>query len=91
MKAACSIKQNEMDSKKRKFELMPAYLKAGVYYSTKLEGVRHPDIPYHQRLFAYELIMKNAKIDFLHKNYESACRKYEEVNKFFNLNIILSF
>lgn len=80
MQAACSIKQNEMDSRKRKFDLLPAFLKAGVYYSTKLEGVRHPSIPYHQRLFAYELIMKNAKIDYLNRNYESACRKYEEVS-----------
>ncbi len=47
MKAACSIKQTEMDGKKRKFELLPAFLKAGVYYTTKLEGVRHPSIPYH--------------------------------------------
>jgi len=68
-----------MDARKRKFELLPAFLKAGVYYTTKLEGVRHPSIPYHQRLFAFELIMKNAKVDFLHKNFESACRKYEEV------------
>ncbi len=41
MQAACHIKQNEMDQRKRKFELLPAFLKAGVYYSTKLEGVRH--------------------------------------------------
>ena len=24
--------------------------------------------------------MKNAKIDYLNRNYESACRKYEEVS-----------
>lgn len=47
MQAACSIKQNEMDNKRRKYELLPAFLKAGVYYTTKLENVRHPDIPYH--------------------------------------------
>ena len=32
--------------------------------------------------------MKNAKIDYLNRNYESACRKYEEVstpNLFYNL------
>lgn len=40
MKAACSIKQNEMENKRRKFEAMPAFLKAGVYYTTKLECVR---------------------------------------------------
>lgn len=42
MQAACSIKQQEMENRRRKFELMPAYLKAGVYYTTKLECVRHP-------------------------------------------------
>ena len=47
MQAACSIKQNELDNRKRKFELLPAFLKAGVYYTTKLEGVRDPRIPYH--------------------------------------------
>ncbi len=85
MQAACSIKQNELESRKRKFELLPAFLKAGVYYSTKLEGVRHPSIPYFQRLFAFELIMRSAKMDYLNFNYESACRKYEEVNQSTNI------
>ena len=40
MQAACHIKQNEMESKRRKFERLPAFLKAGVYYTTKLEAVR---------------------------------------------------
>lgn len=42
-----------MEARRRKFELLPAFLKAGVYYTTKLEGVRHPTVPYHQRLFAF--------------------------------------
>jgi hypothetical protein len=83
MQAACHIKQNQMDSLKRKFELLPAFLKAGVYYSTKLEGVRHQSIGYHQRLFSYELIMRTARIEFQNKNYESACRKYEEVTSYY--------
>ena len=40
MKAACSIKQNELDSRRRKFERLPAFLKAGVYYTNKLECTR---------------------------------------------------
>lgn len=40
MQAACSIKQGELDLRKKKFELLPAFLKAGVYYTTKLESVR---------------------------------------------------
>jgi hypothetical protein len=40
MKAAVSIKSQELESKRRKFEKLPMFLKAGVYYSTKLEHVR---------------------------------------------------
>jgi hypothetical protein len=40
MKAACSIKTAELDLRKKKFELLPAFLKAGVYYTNKLESVR---------------------------------------------------
>lgn len=36
MKAAVSIKSQELESKRRKFEKMPMFLKAGVYYSNKL-------------------------------------------------------
>lgn len=81
MQAACHIKQNEMENRRRKFELLPSFLKAGVYYSTKLEGVRHQSISYYQRLFAFQLIMRGAEHEFLNKNFDSACRKYEEVSK----------
>ena len=67
-----------MESRRRKFELMPAYLKAGVYYTTKLEAIRHPSQQYHQRLFAYELICRSAAQECATRNYDSACRKYEE-------------
>lgn len=67
-----------MESRRRKFELLPAYLKAGVYYTTKLEAVRHPQQGYYQRLFAYELLTKAASREFYVRNEESACRKYEE-------------
>lgn len=33
MKAAVGIKTAQMDSKKRKFEKLPNFLKAGVYYA----------------------------------------------------------
>lgn len=65
-----------MEARRRKFEAMPAFLKAGVYYTTKLECVRN--LPYYPRLFAHELIVKNAHIDFARGEHESACRKYEE-------------
>lgn len=40
MKAAVSIKSSQLESKRRKFEKLPMFLKAGVYYSSKLENVR---------------------------------------------------
>ncbi len=40
MKAAVSIKSNELENKRRKFEKLPMFLKAGVYYSNKLDHVR---------------------------------------------------
>ena len=57
---------------------MPEYLKAGVYYTTKLEAVRHPDQGYYQRLMAYELLVKTANSEVYQNNADSACRKYEE-------------
>lgn len=58
MQAACTIKQTEMESRRRKFERLPAFLKAGVYYTTKLEAARKQS--YFPRLFAFQLIMKSA-------------------------------
>ena len=40
MKSAVSIKTARMDTKKRKFEKLPIFLKAGVYYAQKLEIIR---------------------------------------------------
>ena len=76
MKAACSIKQTEMESRRRKFEKLPAFLKAGVYYTNKLECTRQQS--YYPRYFAFEMIMKNANIEYIKKDYEAAARKYEE-------------
>ena len=76
MQAACSIKQEEMVSRRRMFERLPAFLQAGVYYTTKLEAIRQQS--YYPRLFAYQLIMKSANTEFHCGNPGSACRKYEE-------------
>ena len=40
MKAAVSIKSAQLDQKKKRFEKLPTFLKAGVYYSNKLENLR---------------------------------------------------
>lgn len=76
MKAAVSIKSAQLDQKKRKFEKLPSFAKASVYYSNKLETVRKQD--FFPKLFAFQLIRKEADQEFLNKNYDRACRKYEE-------------
>lgn len=76
-----------MDSKKRKFELLPSFLKAGVYYTQKLETVRQQS--YWPRYFAYDLITKDAEREFMNRNFDRACRKYEEV--IMNFNYCLGF
>jgi hypothetical protein len=77
MKAACSIKTAELDLRKKKFELLPGFLKAGVYYTTKLNAIRQTK-QFYPRFFAYELLIANAKKDYLSGNAGGACRKYEE-------------
>jgi hypothetical protein len=77
MKAAVSIKSSQLESKRKKFEKLPMFLKAGVYYSQKLEQVRKQD--FWLKIFAFELISNEASQEYLAKNYDRACRKYEEV------------
>ena len=33
MRAACSIKSQQLEQQRKKFELLPTFLKAGVYYT----------------------------------------------------------
>jgi hypothetical protein len=80
MKAAVSIKSAQLDSKKRKFEKLPMFLKAGLYYSQKLEAVRSQK-DFMLKIFAFEIIRREANEEFtMGKNYDRACRKYEEVS-----------
>jgi hypothetical protein len=53
MKAAVSIKSAELESKRKKFEKLPMFLKAGVYYSTKLDVLRKQE--YYLKLFHYQV------------------------------------
>jgi hypothetical protein len=76
MKAACSIKQSELEQRRKKFDRLPAFLKAGVYYTSKLECVRQQ--AFHPRLFAFEAIMSNANREYADNQFDSAARKYEE-------------
>lgn len=77
MKAAVSIKTAQLDQKKRKFEKLPTFLKAGLYYTNKLEVVRGQS-DFHVKLFAFEIIRDEGAREFALKNYDRACRKFEE-------------
>lgn len=70
------MKASEMESRRRKFERLPAFLKAGVYYTNKLECTRQQ--AYHPRFFAFQMIMKAANVEYCKKEFDSAARKYEE-------------
>ena len=78
MKAAVSIKSAQLDLKKKKFEKLPTFLKAGLYYSNKLETVRGQS-SFYNKLFAYEIIRNEGLREFTAKNFDRACRKFEEV------------
>ena len=58
MKAAVSIKSTELESKRKKFEKLPMFLKAGVYYSNKLDQIREQD--YWPKVFAFDIIKNDA-------------------------------
>jgi tetratricopeptide (TPR) repeat protein len=82
MKAACSIKSSQLEQQRRKFELLPSFLKAGVYYTQKHEVVRHQS-DFHLKFFAYELINTEAHQEFAQRKFDRACRKYEEALSIF--------
>lgn len=81
MKAACHIKQKDLDSVKRNYELLPAFLKAGVYYQDKLLITRKQ--PYHLRKFAYDLLVNEAKSEYYKGNFDRSARRYEEAFSLF--------
>ncbi len=63
MKAAVSIKSAELESKRRKFEKLPMFHKAGVYYSNKLEGVRE-QTNIQVKIFAFQIIRREANFEY---------------------------
>ena len=57
------------------------FLKAGVYYTNKLDTVRKQC--FEMKLFSYELIRIGAQEEYLKGNHDRACRKYEEALSIF--------
>ena len=54
MKAAVSIKTDQLAKKKRFFESLPTFLQAGVYYTKKLKNIRKQR--FNQKLFAHNIL-----------------------------------
>ena len=76
MKAAVSIKTNQLAQKKKFFESLPTFLQAGVYYTKKQLNVRKQR--FHQKYFVYEILKHEGGKAFADKDFNRACRKYEE-------------
>ncbi len=83
MKAAVSIKSAQLEQKRKKFELLPTFLKAGVYYTQRLGVVRKLD--FYPKLFAFQLLKNQAEEEYLKENYDRSSRKFEEV--FLNFSV----
>lgn len=76
MRAAVGIKTAQLDSKKRMFEKLPNFLKAGVYYNSRLENVRKQR--FRQQVFVYELLKSKGAKEFKAGEVERALHRYEE-------------
>lgn len=62
MRAACSIKTAELTKQRRKFELLPKFLQAGVYYTQRHEVMRRQG--YDLRLQTYKKLSRDANHEF---------------------------
>lgn len=52
-------------------------MKAGLYYSNKLECVRSQR-DFHVKCFAFDIIRAEGAREYRERNFERACRKFEE-------------
>ena len=77
MKAACSIKTAQLEQQRKKFELLPVFLKSGVYYTQKHEVLRRQE-NYGVKLHTFQMINRDANSEYAQKHFDRACRKYEE-------------
>ena len=77
MRAACSIKTAQLEQQRRKFELLPKFLQAGVYYTHRHEVTRNQE-SFDLKLYTFQLINKDANHEFAMGKYDRACRRYEE-------------
>jgi hypothetical protein len=76
MKAAVSIKTDQLSKKKRFFESLPTFLQAGVYYTKKLKNVRKQR--FNQKMFIHDILKHEGGKAFADEDWNRSCRKYEE-------------
>lgn len=78
MQQAVSIKSGQMLEKRRNFEQLPVFVKAGLYYQPKYHNVRQQG--FHQRLSVAELLKLKGNKEFSLQKYDQAAHLYEQVS-----------
>lgn len=78
---AMKLKSADMMSRRKKFESMPLFIKAGLYYINKYESVRLQSFP--QRFCVAELLKQNGNALFKVQQYDKALREYEQALSIF--------
>jgi len=87
MKQAVSIKTGQMLDKRRKFESLPLFIKAGLYYLVKFANVRKQG--FFQRYATSDHLKARGNRLFKEEKAEQAAREYEQVH--FSLSISLQY
>ena len=82
MRAACSIKSYQLEQQRKKFELLPTFLKAGVYYTQRHEIVRHQE-SFALKFYTFEQIRDSGNEEFAMGNFDRACNRFEEALNIF--------
>ena len=77
MKQAVSLKTSQMMQKRKKFETMPLFIKAGLYYLPKFMNVRKQG--FYQRYAVCDHLKARGNKLFKNENVEQAAREYEQV------------
>lgn len=77
MKQAVSIKTSQMTQKRKKFEQLPLFIKAGLYYLAKYDNVRKQG--FYQRYAVSDHLKSRGNKLFKAESAELAAREYEQV------------
>lgn len=70
------MKTHQLNLKKKLFEKLPQFFKAGVYYTKKLLNTRKQR--FFQKIIVHELLKKEGSAYFTAGEYDRALHRYEE-------------